>query len=109
MDNTDSENSEYNTKYASMDNKNAIDSDKVVIHVDKTDNQIYGKGDEDHKLTTIINDISLNPFTATMDMWQNYVKIWTDTYKQLAFKNPSMPNGEFWFMYCRFDSKSKEQ
>jgi hypothetical protein len=44
-----------------------------------------------------------------MNMWQNYAKVLTNIYRQLFFKNPSMSNGELWFMYWRFDSQSKEQ
>ncbi|MBA3286105.1 MAG: hypothetical protein H0U27_13750 [Nitrosopumilus sp.] len=111
MDKNNDGNSEYNTKYAnaSIDNENASNSDKITIHVDKNDEQIYRRdSDINNKITTSTSDAALNPFIAAMYMWQNYAKAWTDTYKQLFFKNPSIPNGEFWFMYCRFDSKSKK-
>lgn len=109
MDNNNDENYEYNDKYASIDDANNSNSDKITVHVNKNDTQIYRKENDDNKLATIVTDNALNPFTASMDMWQNYVKAWTDSYKQLFFKNQTMTNGEFWFMYYRFDSKPKKQ
>lgn len=109
MDNNNDENYEYNNKYASINDANNSNSDKITVHVNKNDTQIYRREDDDNKLATIVTDNALNPFAASMDMWQNYVKAWTDSYKQLFFKNQTMTNGEFWFMYYRFDSKPKKQ
>ena len=108
MDSNNEENYEYNTKYGSIDNK--IDSNNIkIISTTKNDKQINRREDDDNKLTTIPTNTTLNPFTAVLDMWQSYGKVWTDTYKQLFFRNPSMPSGEFWLMYYKFDSKTEEK
>ncbi len=73
------------------------------------DKQINRREDDNNKLTTIPTNNILNLFTAAFDVWQSYVRIWTDTYKQLFFRNPSMPNGAFWLMYYKFDSKTEEK
>jgi hypothetical protein len=117
MDNHDSqENLNHNaSRYPNIHNNNNYSIDvnsEKIISLDSNDVRIYGKdsADETNKLTNISNnDASLNPFAAALDMWQNYVMSWGNAYNHLFFKNPPMTKGEFWFMYCRFDSKSNEK
>ncbi len=94
-------------------NNNNFDVNREkIISLDTNNVRVYRRNDADEtiKLTNISNDgASLNPFAAALDMWQNYVRSWSNAYNQLFFRNPPMTNGEFWFMYCRFDSKSNEK
>lgn len=110
--NNKQENLRHNASYSNTDNNVEIDSDKI-ISLDNTDVQSYGSKvgyDENNKLTNIYTtNTALNPFTAALDIWQGYVKLWNNAYKQLFLRNPPMTNSEFWFMYCRFDSKSTEK
>jgi hypothetical protein len=116
MDNHDSQeilNSKASRYPNTHNNTNNIDVNREkIISLDNNAVRIYGKdgADETNKLTNISNNgASLNPFDAALDMWQNYVRSWSNTYNQLFFRSPPMTNGEFWFMYCRFDSKSNEK
>jgi hypothetical protein len=106
MNNTNSDNYQNNTKHVIMDNKIDSNNDKI-IYVDKKEKTIYREQDDGSNITTIDTNTNPNPFTAAMDMWQSYVKAFTDTYKQLFFRNPSMTNSEFLFMYWRSDSNPK--
>jgi hypothetical protein len=119
MDNHDSqENLDHNaSRYPNINNNNNnnnnidVNSEKT-ISLDSNDVRIYRMdgADENNRLTNVSNnDASLNPFAAALDVWQNYVRSWSNAYNHLFFKNPPMTNGEFWFMYCRFDSKSNEK
>lgn len=117
MDNHDSqENLDHNaSRYPNThnNNNNSIDvNSEKIIPLDTNDVRVYdGDGaDETTELTNISNNgASLNPFAAALDMWQNYVRSWSNAYNHLFFRNPPMTNVEFWFMYCRFDSKSNEK
>lgn len=116
MDNQDSQEilNHKSSRYQNTHNNNNIDVNREkTISLDDNSVRIYGKDGayETNKLTNISNnnDASLNPFAAALDMWQNYVMSWSNAYNQLFLKNPPMTNGEFWFMYCRFDSKSNEK
>lgn len=116
MDNHDSqENLDHNASiyHNTHNNGNSIDvNSEKIISLDTNDVRVYdGDGtDETNKLTNITNNgASLNPFDAALDMWQNYVRTWSNAYNQLFFRSPPMTNGEFWFMYCRFDSKPNEK
>jgi hypothetical protein len=107
MNNTNSDNYQNNTKHDMTDNKIDSNNDKIV-YVDKGKSAVYRKEYDDNKLTTIDTNTNPNPFTVAMDIWQGYFKVWTDTYKQLFFRNSSMTNSEFCFMYWRSDSNPKE-
>jgi hypothetical protein len=107
------ENLSHKASYSNTDTNVEIDSDKI-IPVDNAGVQPYGSNkadyDENNKLANIPTaNTALNPFAAALDVWQGYLKSWNNAYKQLLFSNPPMTNGEFWFMYCRFDSKSTEK
>jgi hypothetical protein len=110
QENLDHKASRYPNTY---NNNNNIDvNTEKIISLDTNDVRIYDRdgADEAIKLTNSSNnDASSNPFAAALDMWQNYVKSWSNAYNHLFFRNPPMTNGEFWFMYCRFGSKSKEK
>ncbi len=106
MNNTNSDNYQNNTKHVIMDNKIDSNNDKI-IYVDKKEKTIYREQDDGRNITTIDTNTNPNPFAVAMDMWQSYVKACTDTYKQLFFRNPSMTNSEFLFMYWRSDSNPK--
>jgi hypothetical protein len=107
MDSNNADNYQNNIKNVNTDNKIDINNDKI-IYMDKDKGSVYTKEYDDNKLTTIDTNTNPNPFTVAMGMWQSYVKACTDTYKQLFFRNPSMTNSEFWFMYWRSDSNPKE-
>ncbi len=107
MDNNDHGDSDYNSKYGNRNDNEINKKDKITIHVDKDNTQIY-KNQNNDKLTTI-QENSLNPFTATVNLWQNYFKIWTDTYNKIMSNNSPFTNREFLFMYYRSDYKSNDQ
>ncbi len=113
MENHDSqENLDHNaSKYPNTHNNNIDVNSEKIISLDTNDVRVYDRdgADETNKLTNISNNNApLNPFAVALDMWQNYVRSWSNAYNQIFFSNPPMTNGEFWFMYCRFDSKSKK-
>ena len=116
MDNHDSqENLDHNaSRYPNThNNDNSIDvNSEKIISLDTNDVRVYDRDgtDETNKLTNIPNTGAyLNPFDTALDMWQNYVRSWSNTYNQLFSRSPPMTNGEFWYIYCRFDSKSNEK
>jgi hypothetical protein len=107
MNNTNSDNYQNNTTHAMTDNKIDSNNDKIV-YVDKKEKTIYREQDDDRNITTINSDTNPNPFSVAMDIWPGYTKVWTDTYKQLFLRNPSMTNSEFCFIYWRSDINPKE-
>ncbi len=118
MDNHDSQEildhnaSRYPNTHNNNNNNNFDVNREKIISLDANDVRVYYRdgADETIKLTNISNNgASLNSFAAALNMWQNFVKSWSNAYNQLFFRNPPMTNGEFWFMYCRFDSKSNEK
>jgi hypothetical protein len=107
MSNTSSDNYQNNTKNAMTDNRIDSNNDKIV-YVDKGKSAVYREHDDDSNITTIDTNTNPNPFSVAMEIWQGYFKVWTDSYKQLFFRNPSMTNSEFCFIYWRSDSNPKE-
>jgi hypothetical protein len=113
MDNHDShENLDHDARRHPNTHNNNIDvNSEKIISLDTNDVRVYdGDGaDKTIRLTNISNNNSLlNPFAAALDIWQSYVSPWSNAYNQMFFSNPPMTNGEFWFMYYRFDSKSRK-
>ena len=101
MDNNKDGNYKSNTKFTGINNLSDSKNNDKMIFVDNNERQIYRRGDDDNnKITEITTHSTINPFAASMDMWQSYLKGWTDLYKQLFLKNLSITNGEFLFMYC---------
>ena len=109
MDNKNEENYKNNVKQSNKSNEVDINNDKI-IYLDNDKNQIYNREqDSGNILTNFYNTDNINPFTVAIDMWQNYINLWNESYKQLLFKNPPMANGEFLFMYWRsYSTKPKE-
>ncbi|HXT83822.1 MAG TPA: hypothetical protein VN704_05755 [Verrucomicrobiae bacterium] len=99
--------SDYNSKYGNRNDNEINNKDKIKIHVDKDNTRIYKKDDNDKLIANQEN--LLNPFTATLNLWQNYFKIWTDTYNKIMSNNSPFTNREFLFMYYRSDHKSNDQ
>ncbi|HEY0580128.1 MAG TPA: hypothetical protein VGC75_05425, partial [Candidatus Nitrosocosmicus sp.] len=89
MNSNNEDNYQNNIKNVNADNKIDINNDKI-IYMDKDKGSVYTKEYDDNKLTTIDTNTNQNPFTVAMSMWQSYVKVCTDTYKQLFLRNPSM-------------------
>ena len=108
MDNSDQGDSDYNSKYGNRKSKENNKKDEITIHVDKDKSQIY-KNENNDKSPIKIQENLLNPFTATVDLWQNYFKIWTDTYNKIMSNNSPFTNKEFPFMYYRSDYKTNDK
>jgi hypothetical protein len=104
MGNNKEENYKNNYQQSNKINENNIDNDKI-IYLGNDKNQIFNKeNDLNEKITNFHSTDSLNPFTIAIDMWQNYLNLWSNAYKQLSFKNSPMVNGEFLFMYWKSNS-----
>ncbi len=107
MDDKEHGESDYNSKYGNKNDNEINNKDKITIRVDKDNTRIYKKEDNDKLITNQENP--LNPFTATVNLWQNYFKIWTDTCNKIMSNNSPFTNREFLFMYYRSEYKSNDQ
>ncbi len=109
MNNKNEEYNKNNNQKPNKSNDINIDNDKT-LYLDNYKNQIYNREKEsDNKITNFHNTDSLNPFTIAFDMWQNYMNLWSNAYKQILFNNSPTVNGEFLFMYWKSNSiKTKE-
>jgi hypothetical protein len=109
MGNKNEENYKDNVQQSTKINETDKDSDKI-IYIGNDKNQIYNRENEsDNKITNINNTDNLNPFTVAIEMWQNYINSWSETYKQLLFKNSPMVNGEFLFLYWKSSSNKTRE
>ena len=89
-----------NIRYPPIVNKKDSNNSKIKFVEEKPEN---------NKISNVYENTSLNPFTIAIDMWQNYMNMWTNTYKQLLFKDSPIVNSEFLFVYWKSRTdKSKE-
>ncbi len=108
MNNSDQGDSDYNSKYGNRNDNENNKKDEITIRIDKDKSQIYKKENNDQS-TIKMHENLLNPFTATVNLWQNYFKIWTDTCNKMMSNNSPFTNKEFLFMYYRLDHKTSDK
>jgi hypothetical protein len=100
MYNDSKENNINNIRYPPIVNKTNSNNNKIKFVEEEPDNS---------QLSNVYGNTSLNPFTIAIDMWQNYMNLWSNAYRQLLFKDSPIVNSEFLFVYWKSgQDKSKE-